>query len=161
MCSPCLIAQTVRLTRLPMGYQTPYPSALPGMKSVMARYGMLPASTSNPITKLPKMSKLVLLASGLPISYSPVSSIPESQIYSEGGSAPHVPARVLLIGWTDIIYDILQELDAHSLCGTEVTVLSCSSNEQAEKEIADHQDKCLQKPDADLSERRCRDAGSL
>jgi len=83
--------------------------------------------------------KLVLLASGLPIDYAPASNIPESSIYSEGGSAPHVPARVLLIGWTDIIYDILQELDAHSLCGTEVTVLSCSSNEQAEKEIAAHQ----------------------
>ncbi len=83
--------------------------------------------------------QLVLLASGLPVNYSPVSSIPESQIYSEGGSAPHVPARVLLIGWTDIIYDILQELDAHSLCGTEVTVLSCTNNEQAEKELAAHQ----------------------
>ena len=83
--------------------------------------------------------KLVLLASGLPVTYSPVDSIPESKIYSEGGLAPHVPARVLLIGWTDIIYDILQELDAHSLCGTEVTVLSCTSSEQAEKEIAAHQ----------------------
>ena len=83
--------------------------------------------------------KLVLLASGLPVTYSPVSSIPESKMYNEGGSVPHVPAQVLLIGWTDIIYDILQELDAHALCGTEVTVLSCTGNEQAEKEIAAHQ----------------------
>jgi len=68
--------------------------------------------------------QLVLLTRGLPVTYTNHDRMPESQIYQEGGSVPHVPARVLLIGWTDILYNILQELDAHALSGTEVTILS-------------------------------------
>ena len=83
--------------------------------------------------------QLVLLARGLPISYSRPDRIPESRIYRKGGSAPRVPARLLLIGWTDILYDILQELDAHASSGTEVTILSANSEEQARQRVAAYQ----------------------
>ena len=83
--------------------------------------------------------QLVLLTRGLPIPYSRPDTIPESRIYREGGSAPHVPARVLLIGWTDILYDILQELDAHALRGTEVTILSNVKQDEAQQRVENHQ----------------------
>ncbi|HED18686.1 MAG TPA: hypothetical protein ENI74_04185 [Gammaproteobacteria bacterium] len=83
--------------------------------------------------------QLVLLARGLPITCSRPDRLPTSHIYREGGSVPHVPGQVLLIGWTDMLHDILQELDAHSLSGTEVTILSETSTEQAEQQITVHQ----------------------
>jgi hypothetical protein len=83
--------------------------------------------------------QLVLLTRGLPANYSVPGSIPESRIYREGGLVPHVPARVLLIGWTDILYDILQELDAHALRGTEVTVLSNVKPDEVQQRIESHQ----------------------
>jgi hypothetical protein len=46
---------------------------------------------------------------------------------------------VLLIGWTDILYDILQELDAHASRGTEVTILSDINEEKAKQQVANHQ----------------------
>ncbi len=82
--------------------------------------------------------QLVLLTHGLPVSYTR-ASLPESRIYQQGGSIPQVPARVLLIGWTDILYDILQELDAHASHGTEVTILSNISEEKAIQKVVDHQ----------------------
>ena len=83
--------------------------------------------------------RLVLLTRGLPVTYTRPDSIPESRIYREGGSVPGVPARVLLVGWTDILYDILQELDAHARSGTEVTILSGNSEEQAQQRVAAYQ----------------------
>ena len=92
-----------------------------------------------PDYELAEDEKLVLLTRGLPVSYSRPERIPESLIYQEGGSAPRVPARVLLIGWTDILYDILQELDAHARSGTEVTILSGNSEERARQRVAAYQ----------------------
>jgi len=83
--------------------------------------------------------QLVLLTRGLPVSYSRPDRMPASRIYREGGSAPRVPARVLLVGWTDILYDILQELDAHARSGTEVTILSGNSEERAKERVAAYQ----------------------
>ena len=82
--------------------------------------------------------QLVVLAQGLPARYTR-SGVMESRIYQEGGSIPQVPSRVLLIGWTDILYDILQELDAHASHGTEVTILADISEERARQEVASHQ----------------------
>ena len=83
--------------------------------------------------------RLVLLTRGLPVTCSMPDRIPESRIVREGGSVPHVPARVLLIGWTDILYDLLQELDAHALLGTEVTVLSNVEQDEVQQRIESHQ----------------------
>ncbi|MCZ6503751.1 MAG: hypothetical protein O6945_14720 [Gammaproteobacteria bacterium] len=83
--------------------------------------------------------QLVLLTRGLPVIYTNHDSNPESRIYQEGGSVPHVPTRVLLIGWTDILYNILQELDAHALRGTEVTILSNVNRDMTQQRMESHQ----------------------
>ncbi len=92
-----------------------------------------------PEYELAKDEQLVLLALELPINYSRPDQLPTSHIYQEGGSVPHVPGHVLLIGWTDMLHDILQELDAHSLSGTEVIILSEKGAEQAKQQITAHQ----------------------
>jgi len=56
-----------------------------------------------------------------------------------GSVVPHVPARVLLIGWTDILYTVLQELDAHAMRGTEVTILSNVNYETTQQRMESHQ----------------------
>jgi hypothetical protein len=45
-----------------------------------------------------------------------------------------VPAQVLLIGWIDNLAGLLQELDAHALHGTRVTIISPSLGKQAEQQ---------------------------
>ena len=82
---------------------------------------------------------LVFLTRGLPVTYTKHDQLPESQIYKEGGSVPHVPTRVLLIGWTDILYNILQELDAHALRGTEVTILSNVNQDTTQQRMESYQ----------------------
>ncbi len=86
---------------------------------------------------------LVFLTRGLPVTYTKHDQLPESQIYQEGGSVPHVPTRVLLIGWTDILYNILQELDAHALRGTEVTILSNVNHDKTQQRVESYQLKSL------------------
>ena len=83
--------------------------------------------------------QLVLLTRGLPVTYSAPGKPPETRDYGDSGAAPTVPARVLLIGWTDILYDILQELDAHALSGTGVTILSAVGEPEAKERLAAHQ----------------------
>ena len=102
---------------------------------VQHRAGLNP----EPDYEIAEDEQLVLLTRGLPVTYTPPDNIPASQLYQEGGSTPHVPAKVLLIGWTDILYDILKELDAHALHGTEVTILSNTRKKDALQQTAIHQ----------------------
>ena len=88
--------------------------------------------------------QLVLLTRGLPVTQSGHDRISESQIYQEGGSVPHVPTRVLLIGWTDILYNILQELDAHALRGTEVTIISNVNRDTTQQRMESYQLNALE-----------------
>lgn len=84
--------------------------------------------------------RLVLLTGSSTISYVQPKKLPESRIYQEGDSVvPHVPARVLLIGWTDNLTGLLQELNAHALHGTEVTIISQSTDKQAQQRPANHE----------------------
>ncbi len=85
-----------------------------------------------------KDERLVLLTRHLPAAYVPAGELPESRIYREGGVAPHVPGRVLVIGWAGLIYDILLELDAHARSGTEVTILSGVDPEEAHERMTSH-----------------------
>jgi voltage-gated potassium channel Kch len=78
--------------------------------------------------------RLVLLAASPTLSYLGSEKMPESRIYQEGDSVvPHVPAQVLLIGWIDNLAGLFQELDAHALHGTRVTIISRSLGKQAEQ----------------------------
>jgi hypothetical protein len=83
--------------------------------------------------------KLVLIARGLPVHYTEPETGYQSSLAQEGGGRTRVPRRVLLIGWTDMIHDILLELDAHALQGTEITILCGRSPEDALRRIEDHQ----------------------
>ena len=69
--------------------------------------------------------RVVLLTTSPIVNYTQPGELAESQIYQQGESVvPHVPARVLLIGWIDNLAGLLQEFDAHALYGTEVTIIA-------------------------------------
>jgi voltage-gated potassium channel Kch len=79
--------------------------------------------------------RLVLLTRSPTVSYVHSGKMPESRIYQEGTSVvPHVPAQVLLIGWIDNLAGLLQELDAHALHGTEVTIISRSLDKKPQQQ---------------------------
>jgi voltage-gated potassium channel Kch len=79
--------------------------------------------------------KLVMMSRGLPVTFNPPDSPFESDLCRDGGRSARVPQRVLLIGWTDIFFDIVSELNAHALLGTEVTVLSNVATEEAHRRL--------------------------
>ena len=83
---------------------------------------------------------LVLIARGLPVHYVASETSVQSQLTSNGGGHTRVPRRVLLIGWTDMIHDILLELDAHALQGTEISILSGKTAEEACRRIEQRQE---------------------
>jgi hypothetical protein len=96
------------------------------------------ALNPEPDYEIAEDEKLVLLARNLPVHYVPAESGYQSDVAREGGGHTRVPRRVLLIGWSDMIYDILQELNAHALQGTEISILSGKTAEEAGKLIEEH-----------------------
>ncbi|MGB5623468.1 MAG: hypothetical protein WBN65_13330 [Gammaproteobacteria bacterium] len=78
---------------------------------------------------------LVLLATGRALNYRGL--IRPSKPITGGGESqqPKVPERVLIIGWNDLMPDVLQELDAHALTGTEITILSLLEAKDVEERI--------------------------
>jgi hypothetical protein len=87
---------------------------------------------------VPADERLVLLSKGLPARYQAPAAAYTSDIYRPDQKARQRSGRVLLIGWTDILYDTLRELNAHALDGAEVTVLSELSPGKARKTLARH-----------------------
>jgi hypothetical protein len=97
------------------------------------------ALNPEPDYEIAEDEKLVLVAHGLPIHYVASETGYQSQLAREGGGHTRVPRRVLVIGWTGMIYDILLELNAHALQGTEISILSGKTPEEACKLIEEHQ----------------------
>ena len=97
------------------------------------------ALNPEPDYEIAEDEKLVLVARGLPVHYMASETGFQSQLVREGGGRTRVPRRVLLIGWTDMIHDILLELDAHALQGTEINILSGKTAEEAGRRIDRHQ----------------------
>ena len=87
--------------------------------------------------------QLVFVARGLPVNYRASETTYVSQLAREGGGHTSVPRRVLLIGWTEMIHDILLELDAHALSGTGITVLSRMTREEACRRIEQREEAAL------------------
>ncbi len=78
---------------------------------------------------------LVLLATDRALNYRGLIR-PNKPITGGGESQqPKVPERVLIIGWNDLMLDVLQELDAHALTGTEITILSLLEAKDVEERI--------------------------
>ena len=92
--------------------------------------------------------KLVFVARGLPVHYSASATACQSQLAREGGGHTSVPRQVLLIGWTDMIHDILLELNAHALQGTGISILSRMTQEEACRRIEQREEAAL--PNLDL-----------
>ena len=84
---------------------------------------------------VPADERLVFLSKGLPARYQAPAAAYTSNIYHPDQKARQRSGRVLLIGWTDILYDTLRELNAHALDGAEVTVLSELSPGKARKTL--------------------------
>jgi hypothetical protein len=102
------------------------------------------ALNPEPDYELAADERLVFVARGLPVNYRVSETNCVSDLAREGGSGhPSVPHRVLLIGWTDMIHDILLELNAHALSGTEITVLSTMTNEEASNRIERREETAL------------------
>jgi hypothetical protein len=87
--------------------------------------------------------QLVFVARGLPVNYRASETTYVSKLAREGGGHTSVPRRVLLIGWTEMIHDILLELDAHALSGTGITVLSRMTREEACRRIEQREEAAL------------------
>ncbi len=85
---------------------------------------------------VPADERLVFLSKGLPARYQAPEAAYTSSIYHPDQKARQRSGRMLLIGWTDILYDTLRELNAHALDGAEVTVLSELSPRKARKTLA-------------------------
>jgi hypothetical protein len=79
--------------------------------------------------------KLVLLSRSLPVKFRLPSASFHSAKAQDGEARVRAPEKVLLIGWNGNIFDILTELDAHSVRGTEVTVLSTMSEQRAHRMV--------------------------
>jgi len=79
--------------------------------------------------------QLVLIARELPVTCSATKTAFVSKFAREGGGHTSVPRRVLLIGWTEMIHDILLELNAHALSGTGITILSTLTHTEASERI--------------------------
>jgi hypothetical protein len=88
--------------------------------------------------ELAEDEKLVMLTRDTAVTFETPATPFVSDLCREGGRSARVPRRVLLIGWTDIFLDIVSELNAHALQGTEVTVLSSVDAEEARKQLEGH-----------------------
>ena len=68
--------------------------------------------------------KLVMIAKGVPVAFH--GDVPEytSPLYQEREVRVAEPQNVLLLGWSDILYDVLRELNAHSTVGSKVMVIA-------------------------------------
>jgi len=97
------------------------------------------ALNPEPDYEIAEDEKLIFIARGLPVHYTEQAAGYQSSLAQEGGGRTRVPRRVLLIGWTGMIYDILLELDAHALQGTAITVLCGRSPDDALRRVEEHQ----------------------
>jgi hypothetical protein len=79
--------------------------------------------------------QLVLMARDPRVAFSGGVEPYESPIYRERESRVAAPQQVLLLGWSDILYDILWELNAHATEGSEVTVVANLTETELEEKL--------------------------
>jgi len=104
------------------GLQAAIPVGISWLDRVTARHkaGLNP----EPDYDLAEDESVVLLASAEGNVYSAPAEEFVSSLYRDQVPTTHPSMRVLLIGWSNMLEDILSELNAHSTMGTEVVVLS-------------------------------------
>jgi voltage-gated potassium channel Kch len=87
--------------------------------------------------------KVVMLARGREPRYRGLARPAEPASSGAESRQPKVPERVLVIGWHELILDVLQELNAHALTGTEITILSMLEAKDVEERIREQFDDSL------------------
>ncbi|MCZ6889594.1 MAG: NAD-binding protein, partial [Gammaproteobacteria bacterium] len=82
--------------------------------------------------------------------YAPRAAAYTSSVFNTRTGTPVVPLRILLIGWSDIAYDILLELNAHVTSGTTVTVLASPERSGVDAKLSNDVAATLTKLKVDL-----------
>ena len=108
------------------------------------------ALNPEPDYEIAEDEQLVFIARGLPVHYVEPEAGYQSALAREGGSYTRVPRRVLLIGWSDMIHDILLELNAHALQGTGISILAGKTPEEAGKSIEQHREAAFENLDLEF-----------
>ncbi|MGI9330771.1 MAG: CASTOR/POLLUX-related putative ion channel [Gammaproteobacteria bacterium] len=88
-----------------------------------------------PDYELAEDEKLVLMMKGTKANFSLPAAMPESALIRDGSQTLRPPENILLVGWNGNIYDILVELDAHAIAGTEITILSSLPETEAKRRL--------------------------
>jgi Trk K+ transport system NAD-binding subunit len=83
--------------------------------------------------------RIVFLSREMPIRYVPNPYVVQENIVTSPPTVPNVPERILILGWSDIIDDMLLQIDEHAVRGTRISVLTEKVNAQVEEQIAQSQ----------------------
>jgi voltage-gated potassium channel Kch len=68
--------------------------------------------------------RIVFLSRELPIRYVPQSYVAPENIVVSQPTIPNVPEKILVIGMSDIIDDMLLQIDEHAVGGTQISLLT-------------------------------------
>jgi hypothetical protein len=79
--------------------------------------------------------RLVFLSHKLPIQYSALRYSAPGNIVTSPPTVPNVPEKILVIGSSDIIDDMLLQIDEHAIRGTRITVLTEEPVEKIDRQI--------------------------
>ena len=93
---------------------------------------------------------LVLVTQGVPAKFSTPAETYASGVFRSRTPTTRTPRQILLIGWTDTLYDILRELNAHATHGTAVTLLLDLQPEETETRLTAQMLASLEKLSVDL-----------
>ena len=93
---------------------------------------------------------LILIARSSPSQFLENNHGYTSDVFRKRVARSETPGRILLIGWTDELYDILRELNAHAIRGTAVTLLSILDKEIIEERLTEQMRANLTKLSLDL-----------
>lgn len=99
------------------------------------------ALNPEPDYEVAKDEKLILIAPRLPVHYIHSNSNYQASLNSKVHSHIKTPSRVLVMGWSEMIFDIMQELDAHASEGTEIYIVSVRTPQEASKQIEERQER--------------------
>jgi hypothetical protein len=120
-----------------------FPAAVPigvsWKKSADAGQSHAVALNPEPDYDLAEDDRLVFLARERPVQYVSRSFQLPDNIREAPPKVPSVPDNILLIGSSDIIDDILLQIDQHASSGTQITVLAERSVTEIEEQIRNAQ----------------------
>jgi Trk K+ transport system NAD-binding subunit len=120
-----------------------FPAAVPigvsWIKNADAGQSHAVALNPEPDYDLAEDDRLVLLARERPVKYAYSPFISPNNIHEAPPMVPNVPENILFIGSSDIIDDILLQIDDHASRGTQITVLAERPVTEIEEQIRNAQ----------------------